>query len=219
MFNRATLARTLPFLAYIGFIFIADMLARLGMSDAALRWLYPVKIGVVLLLLLIYRHEYDELRARLPWRLQPLVWCTGLLVFVLWISLDASWMLLGQSGGFDPHVDGQLHWPLIAIRLAGAALVVPVMEELFWRSFLMRWLVAEDFRAVVPNRLNLRSFVITVILFGVEHNLWLAGMVAGLAYALLYRRTGNLWAPVIAHGITNGVLGVWVIYTSSWTYW
>ncbi|WP_374357589.1 CAAX prenyl protease-related protein [Pseudoduganella danionis] len=219
MVKRATLARTLPFLAYIAFIFIADMLSRLGVGEASLRYLYPVKIGVVLLLLMFYWRDYDELRVKIGWRLQPLVWGVGLLVFVLWISLDAGWMLLGQSSGYDPHVDGQLHWPLVLIRLAGAALVVPIMEELFWRSFLMRWLVAEDFRSVAPDRLSLRSFVITVILFGVEHNLWLAGMVAGLAYALLYWRTSNLWTSIIAHGVTNGVLGIWVIYTSSWTYW
>ena len=55
--------------------------------------------------------------------------------------------------------------------------------------------------------------------FMLAHTLWLAAIVAGLAYAWLYRRTGRLWVPVIAHAVTNGALGVWVVATRQWSYW
>ena len=51
------------------------------------------------------------------------------------------------------------------------------------------------------------------------HTLWLAAIVAGLAYAWLYRRTGSLWIAVIAHAVTNGALGVWVVTTGNWAFW
>ncbi|HEU4775606.1 MAG TPA: CAAX prenyl protease-related protein, partial [Telluria sp.] len=143
----------------------------------------------------------------------------GVTVLLLWINLNAGWMTLGQSAGFDPVTDGRIDWLLVAARIAGAALVVPVMEELFWRSYLMRWIASARFLQVRPAQLGLRSFVVTVVLFGFEHNLWLAGIVAGAVYSVLYMRSGTLWSPILAHGVTNGLLGAWIISTGHWTYW
>lgn len=220
MFERAALVRVLPFAVYIGFIVLADLLGRLGFAPAELRWLYGVKIIAVAAVLLACRRQYEELRwsglgaAGLAWAV-----LAGLAVWWLWISLDAGWMQIGQPAGFDPRRDGRLDWALVAMRLAGAALVVPLMEELFWRSFLMRWLDSADFLGVPPARVKMRAVLITVILFGFEHNLWLAGVVAGAVYSWLYMRTGKLWSAILAHGVTNAVLGVWIISTGHWTYW
>ncbi|WP_371869772.1 CAAX prenyl protease-related protein [Duganella flavida] len=220
MLSRAAWARVLPFLTYIGFIVLADLLQRAGWDAAQLRWLYPLKIGLVLGLLVLFWRDYDELRAGLPSaRALVAALLLGVLVWWLWIRLDAGWMVVGQSDGYDPRQDGMIAWPLAIVRLAGAALVVPVMEELFWRSFLMRWLTAEQFQTVAPAHVGVRGFVITMLLFGVEHNLWLAGIVAGAVYGLIYMRSGNLWAAIGAHAVTNGVLGVWIISTNSWSYW
>jgi CAAX prenyl protease-like protein len=93
------------------------------------------------------------------------------------------------------------------------------MEELFWRSFLMRWVASPDFETVEPARAGLKAFIITVVLFGFEHNLWLAGIVAGIAYTLLYMRYRTLWSPILAHAVTNGLLGLWVVHTGSWAFW
>jgi hypothetical protein len=128
-------------------------------------------------------------------------------------------MIFGNPSGFDPRSQGQIDWLLVAIRIAGAALVVPVMEELFWRSFLMRWVDASDFESAEPSQLSLKSFIVTVVLFGFEHNLWLAGIVAGAAYSLLYMRHRTLWSPILAHAVTNGLLGIWVVRTGNWSYW
>ena len=220
MLNRAAWVRILPFAAYMLFLVIADVLERLGVAPGPLRWLYPVKIGVVVLLLALFWRQYHELkplRLRLPMALTAIV--TGVVVLVLWISLNAGWMSVGAAPGFDPRDGGRIDWLLVAIRIAGAALVVPVMEELFWRSFLMRWIVHPDFEAVETSQLGLKSFVITVLLFGFEHNLWLAGIVAGAAYSLLYMRHRKLWSPILAHAVTNGLLGGWVLMTGNWSYW
>jgi CAAX prenyl protease-like protein len=171
-------------------------------------------------LLAVSWRRYHELRAPLPSLGQLLVsLAVGVLVFVLWINLDAAWMTVGSSPGYDPRTNGELDWLLIVIRIAGAALVVPVMEELFWRSFVMRWVDAADFEALDPVRVGIKGFLVSVVLFGFVHNLWLAGIIAGVFYSLLYMRHRNLWSAVIAHALTNGLLGAWVVATGSWAFW
>jgi CAAX prenyl protease-like protein len=168
--------------------------------------------------------DYGELaRQTLPTPVELLVSVgVGLAVFGLWIQLDAPWMTLSVDSApvFIPKTaDGGLDWPLIGARIAGAALLVPVMEELFWRSFLMRWAQNPVFEGVLPAQVGLRAVAIATFLFVLAHTLWLAAAMAGLAYALLYVRTGKLWTAVIAHAVTNGVLGVWVVKTGNWQFW
>ncbi|AVR95969.1 CAAX prenyl protease-related protein [Pseudoduganella armeniaca] len=220
-FARASTARILPFATYMAFIAIADLLGRLGVSADQMRWLYPVKAAAVVLVLLAYRRHYSELAWRaMRGRQVAQAVIVGIVVLVLWLSLNASWMQIGESAGYDPTgPDGRIDWLLVACRIAGAALVVPVMEELFWRSFLMRWLERHDFLHVYPASVGLIPVAATVVLFGFEHNLWFAGIVAGIAYSLLYMRSGNLWSAIVAHATTNGLLGAWVVATAGWTYW
>lgn len=218
--RSAAWPRIWPFLVYIGFIAVNDLLGRLGLDLGTARWLYGLKVAVVLALLVAFWRQYGELRgARLSAGQAGLAILVGLLVWLLWISLNAGWMTVGASAGFDPRTDGRIDWTLALVRLAGAALVVPVMEELFWRSFLLRWIDTPDFEKQDPAHISWRGIVVTVILFGFEHNLWLAGIVAGAAYTWLYWRCRTLWAPILAHAVTNGVLGLWIISTANWTYW
>jgi CAAX prenyl protease-like protein len=220
LFSRAAWRRILPFAAYLLFILIGDGLARLGVATDALRWLYPVKIAAVVLLLGVFWRQYRELDVpRLGWSQALTAVAVGVLVLVLWINLDTGWMVVGASSGFDPREGGRIDWLLVAIRIGGAALVVPVMEELFWRSFLMRWIASPQFETIEPAHLGLKSFAISVLLFGIEHNLWLAGVVAGAAYSFLYVRHRNLWSPILSHAVTNGLLGLWVVWTGNWMFW
>lgn len=218
--DRAAWARILPFGIFIFFLVLGDLLAWLGAGRAALLWLYPLQSGAVLALLLVLWREYDELH-RFTLSLPQILVAGGVgaVVMVLWVLLDDSWMIAGSGPGYDPRVDGRIDPLLAAIRLLGATLVVPVMEELFWRSFLMRWIERADFRLVDPARIGFKAFVLPTLLFGVEHHLWLAGVVAGGAYGLLYLRHRNLWSPVLGHAVTNGLLGIWVLATGDWAFW
>lgn len=219
MFSRDARARVLPFATYMAFIALGDLLARVGYSAVELRWLYAVRIFAVVVVLVIFS-PFAELKPfRITVRDALISIGVGVVVWYLWINLNASWMVLGQSAGFDPRNDGQLDLMLVAVRLFGAALVVPVMEELFWRSFLMRWIQSQDFLAVDPRQVKVFGMLVAMALFGIEHNLWFAGVVAGAAYSLLYMYSRNLWSAVLAHAVTNGLLGCWIIMTSQWTYW
>jgi CAAX prenyl protease-like protein len=142
-------------------------------------------------------------------------------VFVLWIHLDAPWMQLpGPVVPFHPvDAAGRLDWPLVVLRGCGAVLVVPLMEELFWRSFLMRWLRGTPFESIDPRTVGLRAIVLSTFVFALAHTLWLAAVVAGLAYAALYVVSGRLWLPVVAHAVTNALLAVWVVATGQWQFW
>jgi CAAX prenyl protease-like protein len=220
MFDRAAWVRILPFAAYMAFFLVGDALAWLGVDAASLRWLYAVKAATVAILLAIFWRDYTELKVPLPSPGAVLAAIgAGAVVFYLWINLHAGWMVIGTSSGFDPSMGGTIDWPLVAIRIAGAALVVPVMEELFWRSFVMRWVDKPNFLSLDPAQAGIRGFVISVLLFGFEHNLWFAGIVTGVAYSVLFMRHRTIWSPILAHAVTNGMLGAWVVMTGAWSYW
>ena len=213
-------ARSLPFGLYIALLVLESLLPDLA-PDFDVRWLYPVKAGLVALALAVLWRYYTELHT---WGLSSrhllLAIVVGLIVWALWIRLDAGWMLMGETKGYNPTgSDGEIDWMLVAFRIAGAALVVPLMEELFWRSFLQRWIQQADFLNLPPARTGLKALLIASALFAIEHLQWLAGLIAGLAYGWLYIRTRNLWAPVVAHAVTNAVLAVYVVMTGQWRFW
>ena len=221
--SRAAWLRVIPFAAFMALLALRGALPADGAALIDARWVYGLTVAVVGALLALWWRDYGELAAQV-WpsaREALLAVAVGLVVCALGISRDAPWMRVGEpAAGFVPlDAQGQPMWPLIAVRWVGAALLVPVMEELFWRSFLMRWLEHGTFEAVVPQSVSLRAIVLSTFVFTLAHTLWLGAVVAGLASAWLYRRTGKLWVPVIAHAVTNGVLGVWVVTTGNWAFW
>jgi len=221
--NRAALARILPFAAFMLLLAVRGAVPADGSWGIDPRWIYGVTVLLVGGLLGWFWREYGEL-VRQTWPSGPeiaLAVATGVVVFALWIHLDAPWMTLGSPAASFLPLDAQhaLIWPLVAVRWVGATLIVPVMEELFWRSFVMRWVQSPQFEALLPQRVGLKAVVLSTFVFTLAHTLWLAAVIAGLAYAWLYVRTGRLWVPVIAHAVTNGALGVWVVATGNWAFW
>lgn len=222
--RTAAVARIAPFAAYILFLALSEPLGRwfahLGFDE---RWLYVLRVGAVLALLLLFARRYQELGWTVA-RLDLGAWLmsigVGAAVFAIWIVPWPQWAQTSPGAGFSPLSDSGSVDPVLALsRLVGAALIVPIMEELFWRSFLLRWIKQQDFLNVDPARVGWLAFVIVVVLFGLEHSLWLAGMIAGAAYNALYMARRNLWAPIVAHAVTNGMLGIWVLATGNWQYW
>lgn len=223
-FSRPALVRVVPFVAFMVLLALRGLAPEDGSWGFDPRWVYGATVLLVSGLMAWWWREYGELaRQTLP-TLRETAWAVavGALVFVLWINLDAPWMTLnvGTVRAFVPlDAQGQIDWPLVVVRWLGATLMVPVMEELFWRSFLMRWIQQPVFEGLDPRRVGLRAIALSTFVFVLAHPLWLAATVAGLAYALLYVRFGRLWVPVIAHAVTNGMLGVWVVATGNWQFW
>jgi CAAX prenyl protease-like protein len=216
-----TFARAIPFGIYIAFLILESVLPRESIGFDA-RWLYAVKIACVAIALGWLWNRYSELRVQA--RIGAVSWAisigVGVVIFALWITLNQSWAVMGSAKGWNPlNSRGEISWPLVAGRMVGAVLVVPVMEELFWRSLVLRWIRNSDFLSVAPAQAGAMALVVSSLLFGLEHHEWLAGIIAGLAYAGTYMRTGNLWCAVVAHAVTNLLLGVWVVHTGQWQFW
>jgi uncharacterized protein len=212
-------SRIIPFAVYIAFLVLETNVSDTAHLDT--RWIYAVKIICVAAALGVFWRSYSELHVARDvsgtyWALSVF---TGLVVFVLWIVLSQPWGMIGKPSGWDPTTNGEINWTLAAVRLTGAAVIVPVMEELFWRSFIMRWMKNPDFLRVRPRDAGAMAFVLSSVFFALEHHQWLAGLLAGLAYGAIYMRSGNLWCAVLAHAVTNLVLGVWVLHTAEWQFW
>ena len=116
---------------------------------------------------------------------------------------------------YDPAVCG---WGLSLTRLAGSAFVIAVIEEFFWRGFLYRWLIDRDFLRPKLGEFEWEAFLTMCLLFGLEHDRWLAGILAGAAYGWLMIRTRDIWAAATAHVITNLLLGIYVLYFGGQAY-
>lgn len=219
--DRATVARVLPFALFMLLLAVRGAVPEDAGLDA--RWIYGFTVVAVGGVLAYFWRDYVELaRGTGPTARQALLAvAVGLAVWWLWVRLTAPWMVIGErSASFTPLDEaGALIWPLVAVRFVGAALLVPVMEELFWRSFLMRWIQHGDFMAVDPRRVGLKAVLLSTFVFTLAHTQWLAAVIAGLAYAELYRRTGRLWVAVLAHAVTNAALGVQVVATGAWSFW
>jgi CAAX prenyl protease-like protein len=221
--SRPVLARVVPFILFMVLLAVRGHMPAGLAASLDPRWVYGLSVLVVSGSLAFFWRDYAELAlARWPsFKDVLLAVGVGVVVFELWINLAEPWMMLGEAtASFRPvDAEGRIEWGLVAVRWVGAALMVPVMEELFWRSFLMRWVDNPEFEKVDPGSVTIKALGMSTMVFMLAHTQWLAAIVAGLAYAWLYKRTGSLWTPILAHAVTNGVLGVWVVLYGNWQFW
>lgn len=226
----APLPRILPFVLFMAFMALTSALQwglhqLSGLTSAGNLmglWLYPLRIVAVGLVLVYFWPVYTELQERVWISRQELALATGIgiAVYLLWVRMDWPWAIQGNAAGYNPfQIDRRPGMVLAGIRIFGAAMVVPLMEELFWRSFLIRFLIKSPYASVPLGTFTPFSLLGTVILFGLEHHLWLAGIMAGLAYNLLLYKTRRLWPCIVAHGVTNLALGFHVLVTREWQWW
>ena len=220
-------AHVIPFAAW---------LALLYLPGSPSGWTYAVRSVAGLVLLFAYRTWRGY--APLHIRNLPLSALVGVLVFLVWVLPETKWaarwpalqdfylkyavLPWGRApevlspAPYAPEVCG---WPLAIVRLLGSALVISFIEEFFWRGFIYRWITARDFRSVDLGSFSRNAFFITALLFGLEHDRWLVGILAGLAYGALVLKTRDLWAAGIAHAITNFLLGLYVLAAGAYGFW
>lgn len=154
----------------------------------------------------------------------------GAAAFVIWIAPDLLFPGMRAHWLFENALTGSAHSSLpeslrgstafLALRIAGSAAIVPVAEELFWRGWLMRWLVSRDFHHLPLGACSAFSFWATAVLFASEHGpYWDVGLAAGIVYNWWMIRTSSIPDCVLAHGVTNLLLGVWVVGAGQYQYW
>jgi len=213
-----------PYVAYVGIGTIASS-EWLGL-DAKTG--YVLKGIAATILLWCYRTQFPKISTR-GWGLGVQA---GLLGVGLWIGLErlqtllpaiqqlTGWLIGGSRAGFNPTEGASfLDRLFLIVRLAELVVVVPLAEELFWRSFLARYLIAEDFRNVPEGRFTTSSFVLVTLGFATVHPELLAAIGWGALANLVYMKTKNIWACICMHAVTNGGLAIYIMATGSWYLW
>lgn len=154
----------------------------------------------------------------------------GVAVFLLWIGPGVlfpgyrhHWIFENR---FTAHANSSLDPAAhansfaLALRTLRSAAIVPIAEELFWRAWLMRWIISADFRKSPLGAYSPASFWIVAVMFASEHGAyWDVGLAAGVIYNLWMIRTRSLGALILAHAVTNACLSVYVIVAGKWEYW
>lgn len=182
---------------------------------------YVAKAAIVTACLLMCRRPLADISV--DWRALLPSLAIGIGVFGIWVGVDQmiSYPKLGTRTAFDPTtLSGTAWWPIfLAVRLYGLVVMVPVMEEIFWRSFLLRYLTRHDFEQLPMGSFSASALWIMVGASALAHPEWLVAVVASLAYALWLRRSRSLFGAIVAHSATNAALGGYVLATREWQYW
>lgn len=201
-------AYLVPFLAVLA----ASMISKA--ASGQFEWLYPLRFVAAAGALWFYRREYVGVK----WRPGPLSVVAGVLVFAIWVGLDRS-----APAAMNPELASMpapLRVAWLGLRVLGAVITVPIAEELAFRGFLMRRLVAEEFELVSWRRFAWMPFVMSSLAFGALHgSRWVEGTLAGMVYAGVMLRSGRLGDAVVAHAITNAILASLVLIGGQWQYW
>jgi uncharacterized protein len=185
---------------------------------------YTLKLVAVSALLWHCRVIFNDLR---PW---PTVGSLGLSVLVglgvtaAWVGLDGLYpaipFLSGRRTEFDPTtLAPAARSAFLAVRVLGLVVIVPLIEELFYRSFLMRWLVDPDYRKVPIGLVTPVGLAVTSGVFAFSHPEWLPALLTGLAWGGLVWKTRSVLACVVSHATANLALAVYVIAKHAWKFW
>jgi CAAX prenyl protease-like protein len=231
-FNRIAgspaLARTLPFIL---FAILTSLQGKFGESSRY--WLYFAKTILGGWMLWMLRDAIKDMKWAFSWEAVA----AGILVFVLWIGLDGHYPSLsellakiGFGGSEDKEVldwnplkqfsdSPALAWMFIIMRILGSTIVVPPLEEVFYRSFLYRYIAQPDFEKIALGKFLWMPFIVMCLLFGFAHFEWLAAILCAAIYFGLIWHKKRLGDAITAHAITNLLLGVWVVWEGEWHFW
>ena len=215
---------------FVGWIFLMQML-----GDPA-GWKYAVR-SVVCLGLFLYCRAWRWYPKLNPRNILPAVG-VGVFVYAFWIAFETDffarfeglhrlyltvgtqppWKMAAVPDdlSYAPDVCG---WPLTISRLLGSAFVISFIEEFFWRGWMYRWMLRDNFLKADLGEMDWKMFVAVALMFGLIHDRWLVGFLCGLVYGGFVIRTRDVWAAGIAHAVTNFLLGGYIIWTEKWEFW
>lgn len=221
--QRELIAYVLPMLL---FVLLLGLRAALKSPAAELWlatpefWIYPLQTLLCGGVLLCFRRNYELPRAR-----QPLFTIAiALLVFALWVAPQQFFGFPPRLLGFNPDTfsaQPALYWSTIVLRFLRLVVVVPLVEEIFWRGFLLRYLISEKFLSVPFGAFSWFSSGVVTLGFGLSHSLgdWPVALLASALYNFVAYRTKSLTSCIVAHSLTNLLLGLWLVTTRQWGFW
>lgn len=220
--KRKIAAYALPMVTFVALMGVGSLLRTAGgpfLFRAAEYWIYPVQTILCGCLLIWFRRDYDFQ----PLRRISFALGVGILVFFLWITPQAFLGFAPRTEGFNPDIfeNPAAYWATVGFRFLRLVVVVPFIEEIFWRGFLLRYFINENFERVPFGSFSWLSFAIVTIIFGCSHSIpdWPAALLTGAIYNTVAYRTKSLKACVLTHALTNLLLGLWIMYTKQWGFW
>jgi hypothetical protein len=189
------------------------------------RWYYPVQFLAVVATIGWVSRPVLSFRAGFPLGSMGI----GIGVFAIWILPDVLWGYR-HHWLFDNFITGHAASSIapalrqnvifLVLRVGVSVALVPVLEELFWRGWLMRWLIDKDFLKVPLGTYARGAFWMVAVLFASEHGpYWEVGLAAGIVYNWWIIHTRNLADCMLAHAVTNGLLAAYVLMNGQWQYW
>jgi CAAX prenyl protease-like protein len=218
--ERNHLAWVGPFAVFVVWLAI-DKYLPLGNSGKEV-----VRDVVILASILVFSRRIVFSLTAPHWMLSIVV---GLMVCALWIAPDTLIPGWRSHAIFQNSITGRISLSIppdeltplmLALRTARAALLVPVLEELFWRGWLPRWIQGSPFHKIPLGQYTPLAFWATALLFAAEHGpFWEVGLACGIIYNLWMRRTRSLGDLVLAHAVTNLALSLHVIAHQDWRFW
>ena len=184
--------------------------------SSGFRSLYPLGVVTTSVALWYFRSSYGPIR----WTISSHSVAIGIGVFLMWLILEP----LNEQGGAEltQSLAALPQWVAavwVVCHVIGSLITVPTAEELAFRGYLIRKLVARDFELVQPGQFTWISFIGSSVLFGLLHNRWLAGTIAGMGFALALYRRGEIGDAVIAHMICNALIVVAILGFGKWSLW
>jgi len=217
--SNPVLPRVLPFLVFAGLT-----TAQGWFGPMSHYWMYAAKTLLGAALVWMVWPWVPEMR----WRFSLRAVAVGVLVFAAWVGLDGLYPVWSSGPPKDPTwvpfktfgAESPVAWGLVGLRILGTALVVPMIEEVFYRSFLYRYVASAEFEKLPLNHFSWKPMLATAAIFGIVHpDQWLAGILCAVAYQMLVIRTNRLGDAITAHAVTNLLLGLWVVWKGAWKFW
>ena|SRR5690242_12746774 len=218
--RNPTLAYVAPFVVYVGLLALGPWVPLSPLL------VHTSRFAIVLAIILIWSRHVLRLRPAHAFASFGI----GMAVFLIWIGPDLlfhyrhHWLfensLTGRAvTGLTPSL--ARNKAFLVVRMLTSAGLVPVLEELFWRGWLMRWLIdSRDFQKVPLGTYSPVAFWAVAVVFASEHGpYWEVGLLAGIAYNWWLVRTKSLADCIVAHATTNLALGIYVISAGAYRYW
>jgi CAAX prenyl protease-like protein len=221
--RRKIAAYVAPMLLFGALLGVNNLLKKIDGSiwlSSSEYWIYPAQTVLCGALLVWFWRQY-----RLRWPARPgYGLAIAILVFVLWIAPQVFLGFPARTAGFNPNIfanQSPLYGLTVILRFLRLVLVVPLMEEIFWRGFLLRYLIDENFDQVPFGTFSWFSFALVTLGFVFAHAIpdWPAALLTGMLYNSVAYRTKSLSTCVLTHAVTNLLLGLWIMKTGQWGFW